>query len=305
MKKLILLGISCVLLQTISYAQENTEDTLFRQVVIFTELDSGSIVSDTDQVVKKANSLELGLEYKHNFAKVPWLSWFMKGTIIGKITTAFVNTSEGERDDHIVYPNWEYNGITGAGLSLGYFESGIKFDKYGYISLRGTTTEFLIKAYAYAPIEFGVGGTLSFLGGIEANPYQVGALTVGGGELPAKDASIKVLAIGMNYNIMFHENWGFNTELQYRTDGASTANRTDSNFWEFDSLDALKNNSSFRFDNTLKFKSDKLDVWFQVRYHPKYFVRVPVPAQLRRARTQHDVHIRAGVSYAFDIATLL
>ena len=305
MKKLILLGISCVLLQTISYAQENTEDTLFRQVVIFTELDSGSIVSDTDEAVKKANFLELGLEYKHNFAKVPWLSWFMKGTIIGKITTAFVNTEEGKRDDYIVNPNWEYNGITGAALNLGYFESGIKFDKYGYISFRGTTSEFLIKAYAYAPIEFGAGGTLSFLGGIEANPYQVGSLTVGGGELPAKDTSIKVLAIGMNYDIMFHENWGFNTELQYRTDGASTANRTDSNFWEFDSLDALKNNSTFRFDNTLKFKSDKLDVWFQVRYHPKYFVRVPVPAQLRRARTQHDIYIRAGISYAFDIATLL
>ena len=305
MKKLILLGISCVMLQTLSHTQENTEDTLYRQVVLFTEMDSGSIVSDTDEAIKKANFLELGLEYKHNFAKVPWLSWFMKGTIIGKINTALVNTSEGERDDHIVNPNWVYNGITGAKLELGYFESGIKFDKYGYISLRGTTAEFLIKAYAFAPIEFGARGTLSFLGGIEANPYQNGALTVGGGELPPKDASIKVLAIGMNYNIMFHENWGFNTELQYRTDGASTANRTDSNFWEFDSLDALKNNSTFRFDNTLKFKSDKLDIWFQVRYHPKYFVRIPVPAQLRRARTQHDIHIRAGISYAFDIVTLL
>ena len=305
MKKLILLGISCVMLQTLSHTQENTEDTLYRQVVLFTEMDSGSIVSDTDEAIKKANFLELGLEYKHNFAKVPWLSWFIKGTVIGKIGTLFQNNVEEGVADPILTPNWVYNGINGASIGFGYFESGIRFDKYGYISFRGTTAEFLIKAYAFAPIEFGARGTLSFLGGIEANPYQNGALTVGGGELPPKDASIKVLAIGMNYNIMFHENWGFNTELQYRTEGSSTQSRVGGNFWEIDSLTALENNSTFRFDNTLKFKSDKLDIWFQVRYHPKYFVRIPVPAQLRRARTQHDIHIRAGISYAFDIVTLL
>ena len=305
MKKLILLGISCVMLQTISYAQENTEDTLFRQVVIFTELDSGSIVSDTDEAIKKANFLELGLEYKHNFAKVPWLSWFIKGTVIGKIGTLFQNNIEDGVLDPILNPNWVYNGINGATVGFGYFESGIKFDKYGYISFRGTTAEFLIKAYAYAPIEFGTGGTLSFLGGVEANPYQVGALKAGESELDSISSSIKVLAIGMSYDIMFHENWGFNTELQYRTEGSSTQSRVGGNFWEIDSLTALENNSTFRFDNTLKFKSDKLDVWFQVRYHPKYFVRIPVPAQHRRGRTQHDIHIRAGVSYAFDVATLL
>ena len=304
MKKLILLGISCIMLQTISYTQENTEAALYRQVVIFTELDSGSLISDTSEGARKANFLELGLEYKHNFAKVPWLSWFIKGTVIGSIGTVFQNTSD-DVNDIILNPNWEYNGINGASVNIGYFESGIRFDKYGYISFRGTTGDFLLKAYAFAPIEFGAGGTLSFLGGIEALPYIKGALKLGDTDLVPKGTSIQVLAIGMNYNIMFHENWGFNTELQYRTEGSSTQDRTGGNMWEIDSLTALKNNSTFRFDNTLKFKSNNLDVWLQVRYHPKYFVRVPVPAQQRRGRTQHDVYIRAGISYAFDIATLL
>jgi len=304
-KKLILLGISCVMLQTLSYAQdENTENILYRQIIVFTELDSGSIISDTDEAVKKANSLELGLEYKHNFAKVPWLSWFMKGTVIGKINTAFQNVSE-DTSDKILNPDWIYNGISGAGLALGYIESGIRFDKYGYISFRGTTGDFLIKAYAYAPIEFGVGGTFSFFGGIEALPYLGGALRSGDTEIDPVNPSIKVLAIGMNYNVMFHENWGFNTELQYRTDGISTQSRTGGNYWEIDSPTALKNNSTFRFDNTLKFQSNGLDMWFQVRYHPKYFVRVPIPGQMRRGRTQHDVHIRAGISYAFDVSASL
>ena len=302
MKKLILLGISCVMLQTLSHTQENTEDTLYRQFLLITELNTGTIVNDTDGYLA-GNELELAIEYKQNFAKASWLSWYVKGAAIGNLTVNNLNLNKF--DDTIANPDldpkWRYNGVSSASLGLGYLETGLRFDKYGYIAVRH---HGFIKAYAFAPIEFGGNQTFTFLGGIEAFPYVRGTKYVSPDvEMSATDPSISVLALGINYNILFHENWGFTTELQYRTDGRGTASRTGNSAWDVDSLDALKYNSYFRFDNTFTYTTsdNAFSVWFQVRYMPQYFIELPIVLTQRRGAIQHDVYLRAGMTYAFDI----
>ena len=292
---LILLGLVSLLSTGTVFAQD--ADTEKRHTIeLFMELDSGTLVNDTWGIFV-GNFIESGLSYRYTVNN--YFSVYTKAALNGTTTWNNVNLNDGGSDKHI-NPEWELNGIGSFGGGLAYLEFGMSFGKYGYIAMR---QNMMIKAYAFAPFQIGQMHNITLLAGVEALPDFYGNKKQPGTDDPgnAREHSLKVLAIGINYDVAFHTQWGFKTELQYRTSGAQEVGGTQGSTapWDVDTMEALKINSSFRWDNTITYKPIAgSSIWFQVRYLPKNFIENT--SLKRNAAITHDVYLRAGYTHAFN-----
>ena len=285
------------------YAQDGETPAPYHRVSIMTELNSGTLVNDTDGVFV-GNSAEFMLEYSQNFSQATWLVWYFKVSAIGNVNINNRNKNLGnlsEFPNPTWTPDWEFNGASGADLNFNYVETGLRFGDYGYIGIR---EDLFIKAYGFVPIKMGTMHTLTFLAGIEALPYRIGVYKISDDiEGAAAASSISAIVVGLKYDVNFHPAWKFSSEFQYRTTGEGTSGRTGNSLWEMDGMDALRYNSSFRWDNTITFATaNGFSVWGQVRYFPRYFVDdgPALPQNRRGGGVQHDVYLRGGLTYNFD-----
>ena len=291
---LILLGLVSLLSTGTVFAQD--ADTVKRHTVeLFMELDSGTLVNDTWGIFE-GNFIESGLSYRYTINN--YFSVYTKATLTGK--TAWNNDNINDGTDKLINPDYKLNGIGGFSGGLAYLEFGMSFGKYGYIAMR---QNMMIKAYAFAPFQIGQMHNITLLAGVEALPDFVGQKILPGTDEPgqASQHSLQVLAIGINYNVNFHAQWGFTTELQYRTSGAAEQGGTTGSTapWDIDTMEALKINSSFRWDNTITYKPIAgSSIWFQVRYLPKNFIENE--SAKRNAAVTHDVYLRAGYTHSFN-----
>jgi len=288
---LILLGLVSLLSTGSIFAQD--EDAVKRHTIeIFMEGDSGTLVNNTTGIFA-GNDVELGLLYRYTV--LPYFSVYVKSALIGGVNWVNQNWNP---NPNVYEPEYKLNGSNGVFGGVGYLEFGMTFGAYGYLALRA---DLMIKAYGFVPLNINDQHGFTILAGVEAYPMFFGNKKLGTSDVDglAKDHSIKVIAVGFNYKTAFAQKWGFITELQYRTGGQGDGDASGGSTWKLDSMEALKINSSFRWDNTITFNPTvDSSIWFQVRYLASYFVKND--SAKRAGGAMNDVYLRFGFTKAFN-----
>ena len=295
MKKLILLGISCVMLHTVSHAQENN---LVKELSVQIEGNSGTLTSDS--IGRFSNNFtELTVMYAQNFERAPWLTLFTKTLFTGKVGFSHGNLNNGE--DSAINPDYIITGATTPSFGATYLDVGLNFSDYFSISLRHN---LFVKAFVYYPIILPNNMKIKFTSGIETYTYLIGIKETEISDKGASVASIENLMVGISFDVAFAQGWNYMTDLQYRTHGGGTTDRASGTIWEIDSMNALKFNSTIRWDNIISYTTEqRIYIWGGLRYESKYFVDNP-DTTTRLSRVQHHLYLRGGLSYTFDFETL-
>ena len=290
---LILLGLVSLLSTGTVFAQDaDTEKK--HKIEIFMEGDSGTLANDTTGIFA-GNDVELGLTYSYTI--LPYFSVYVKTALLGGVNWINQNWNV-DSATNVFEPEYKLNGANGVWGGVGYLEFGMTFGAYGYLALRD---DLMIKAYAFVPLNINDQHGFTIIAGVEAYPMFFGKKKLGTSDVDGlpTDFSLKVIAIGFNYKTSFAQKWSYITELQYRTDGHGDGDASQPSTWEIDSMEALKINSSFRWDNTIAFKPTvDSSIWFQVRYLASGFVEND--SSKRAGAPRNDVYLRFGFNKAFN-----
>ena len=320
MKKLILLGISCVMLHTVSYAQDAPAQDRHKLGLIM-EGNSGTLVKDTDGFFA-GNELTIALDYGYSFANAPWLTLFTRLGFIGNMNFNNINLHTTGPDqlpgnEGNVDPLYKYNGFSSSSVGVDYFETGLVFGDYGSFSVRarngvghntGADAGMLIKMYGYYPLIVGDIHMIKFSAGLEVNPLPVGSkLDPGDPSLEAEGTqlgtAIDLLTFGMMYQVQFNPAWSVSTGLHLRTSGHKykLANSATGDIWEADTAEAFRNNLHLRWENTVTYMyNDSFSIWGQVRYQPERIAIAEQSDSIYELTTQHEVFLRFGMNYFFN-----
>ena len=290
---LILLGLVSLLSTGTVFAQDaDTENR--HKIEIFMEGDSGTLANDTTGIFA-GNDVELGLTY--SYTVLPYFSVYLKTALLGGVNWNNENWNT-DLTTNVFEPEYKLNGITGVKAGVGYLEFGMTFGAYGYLALRA---DLMIKAYTFVPLSINDQNSFTIIAGVEAYPMFFGKKKVGTSDIDGLPSahSLKVIAVGFNYKTSFAQKWSYITELQYRTDGHGDGDASQASTWALDSMESLKINSSFRWDNTIAFKPTvDSSIWFQVRYLASGFVEND--STKRAGAPMNDVYLRFGFNKAFN-----
>ena len=309
MKKLILLGISCVMLHTVSHAQamgivKGNPTNFARSFHIYTEGNSGTLVNGTAGYFS-GNELEVGIQYSQNFETALWLKLIVQGAALGSVQPNNTNLRSQELDGGI-NPDWQYNGMQTASIKIKDVELGLQFSNYYYL---GVNHEFLIKNLFMVPFQFGDMHFLTIISELDIQPFYIGEIvntanptTPGNQFKPHLD----LFSIGIEYKVKFHPMWAYATKLTLRSSGynSNVSGSTLPFLWTSDSLTAFRSNLHIRWDNTLFFNMDNgFYLWGSIRYQADRLIPHPSMTQQQDliGKTLHDVYLRFGLGYKFDI----
>ena len=311
MKKLILLGISCVMLHTLSYAQamgivKENPTNFARSFHIYSEGNSGTLVNGTAGYFT-GNELEVGVQYSQNFETALWLKLIVQGAVLGSITPNNVNLNANKVDGSI-NPDWVYNGRQDAGIGFKDVELGLQFSNYYYL---GIDHNFLMKNLFMVPFQFGDNHFFNIISEFEIQPFFIGTIkNPSDPDLEAEGqqtrARLQLFSIGLEYKVKFNPSWAYATKLTLRSSGetASVGGSTLGFIWEVDSLEAFRSNLHIRWDNTVYFNMDNgFYLWGSVRYQVMNLIPHPANTEGNQlmGKTLHDVYLRFGLGYKFDI----
>ncbi len=119
---------------------------------------------------------------------------------------------------------------------------------------------------------------------------------------------LDLFSIGVSYGIGFAENWGFDTGLYFRFQGAT-------DFGVLDGYTAIKtweenfaSNFQLRWDNQISVDVNDLGLWARVRWNINNLgakdISVYGKSTTLNLDTEHDLILQAGVSYTFDFSSL-
>ena len=310
MKKLILLGMSCVMLHTVSHAQamgivKENPTNFARSLHIYSEGNSGTLVNGTAGYFS-GNELEVGMQYSQNFETALWLKLIVQGAVLGTVGFNYVNLNTGA--DASMNPDWKYNGKNDGSIGFKDVELGLQFSNYYYF---GIDNNFLMKNLFMVPFQMGDMHFFTIISELDIQPFYIGTVkntTDPSLEAPGVQNSprLDLFSIGLEYRVKFHPMWAYATKLTLRSsgDGATVSGSTLPNIWAVDSLDAFRSNLHIRWDNTLFFNMDNgFYLWGSVRYQADRLIPHPRQTEVQQliGKTLHDVYLRFGLGYKFDI----
>ena len=302
MKKLILLGISCVMLHTVSHAQENN---LVKELSFYLEGNSGTLLDkSTGQFT--GNELELGMKYQQSFASAPWLTMVLRGSVLGSMNFNHINLNQLNADGGL-NPKYQFNGYRNTSVSINRIEAGLMFDKYFYF---GIQHDLQITMILGGEIELAPNHSLLLSSTVEVLPLFVGALINDADPNFEEKGSpsgyqLQEFSLLIGYKVDFASNWNFKTELDLRSNGRYFDVGTSAHSWVPDSLEAFTANMYIRWSNTIGYEDENgLGAWAQVRYQANNIIpsNVGVLNNAVFGRTNHDIFLRFGLSYKLDFS---
>lgn len=287
-------------------------------------------MDDTSGGLLSGNVFDYGVEGAHNFGVAPWLTFYGKLAFQSSISVNHLNirqTYPVTGEDFNVYPKFITNGVGGISFGFNYIEAGLKFSPVFNVvpdvlsiklnSYVGVRHSLLLRAEVGGTFELPFGIFVKPYGGIDAYPYRNGNRWLtppdenGDNGKPAIDKSgtnisdlYGGLQVGVSFawlDINYLNNLSILLDASWRTHGKGTGDRTGSSIWLIDSGDALKYNGFARFNFTVDYAAtQRLRTYLQVRYEIKNVQPLPQGTARRMDRPEHDVYLRAGVSYRFD-----
>ena len=311
MKKLILLGLVSLLSTGTVFAQKmeimrETRTNFGRSLHIYSEGNSGTLVNGTAGYFS-GNELEVGVQYSQNFETALWLNLIVQGAVLGTVGINNFNHN-GNEIDGAINPDYTYNGRQNGGISFKDVELGLQFSHYYYL---GIDHNFLMKNLFVAPFQFGGIHFFNIISELELQPFYIGTIKNPGDPSFEADgqqtrARLQLFSIGLEYKVKFHPMWAYATKLTLRSTGetSSIGGSTLPFLWDVDSLTAFRSNLHIRWDNTVYFNMDNgFYLWGSVRYQALNLIPHPANTEGNQlmGKTLHDVYLRFGLGYKFDI----
>lgn len=309
MKKILLLGIIGIAIQSVSYTQtmsmfRETQTNFTRAFHIYTEGNSGTLVNNTAGYFT-GNELELGMQYYQNFETATWLSIVAQFSFLGTATINQFNENAGMQDA-VINPKWVYNGISTYSIGVKDIELGLEFSQFYYF---GITHRFTLKNLFLVPFRVGNTHTITLYSELDIQPFFLGSMKNPlAPDRPGtqNDPHLELFSLYLEYEVVFHPMLAFRTKIGIQSSGAGAraAGSTLPSAWELDSLDAFRANLHIRWDNTLEFRMDNgFYVWGSIRYQADRLI--PHPTQIEGkeliGKTLHDVYLRFGLGFRFDL----
>lgn len=234
---------------------------------------SGNLTKNTDgsNPLFYGNEFEMGAIYSQNFASAKWLSVWVKTLVITG------TTPEYENGKYVGNQKGNYGILEDYGEPQA--QVGVNFGGYSLIAM---DTRGLAINENYYPLNFGRGGTLTFISILEFFAIPI---------INTNDSTTEILdlfALRVDYSVNIVDNLSFRTKLSarfYGYLGAGEEKLTTQQFF---------NNLVVRWENQLIWTIDKFYLWAQLRYE---IVNLTTDLEI-----DHMLGIEAGLGYAFNLS---
>ncbi len=282
-RRIFILAAAMLAASGVSYAQEDNTSNVTKSLTAYVCAWSGNVnpqaVTTTigDQTFTSGNILSTGYEagftFAQNFASAEWFSLALTIAVCG--ATSGVPVVNGVTED----ARNNVEDVTGyAALNLG-------FSPYFSVDIYANSVIALNPTYS---VRFGANNNqryrirailcLSALGG----PLYTTLRDDTEGSTFVNGDVVNLLRIRTDYQIQFHKNLNFNTELEIRSSG--------------DTTEVFRDNLQARWNNTLNWWTDNnLSGYFMFRYNPRNIATDTV---------SHQIWFLAGVFYSYDLSSL-
>lgn len=298
-------------------------------LVLSFDANTGTLMDDTYIGGRlNDNVFDYGVEGAHNFGKIPWLTFYGKLTLKSNISINYENANIRAGNPDQVYPKYIMNGASGFSFGFNYVEAGVRFtptfnvlpDKLSiglnaFVAVRHT---LMLRSEVAGSFNVPFGIFVKPFFGAEVYPFYIGKIWT---EIPREGTSGKKnntgatatsvndlyggLQVGINFawlGINHLDGLTVSLDASWRTSGDRLGTNVfaGGNIWKIDEADAFLYNGFVRTNFTVNYAATpRLATYLQVRYQIKNIIPLPSGTRTRFDRPNHDVYLRAGVSYRF------
>ena len=293
MKKIIFtLALTLSLSAQMVYSQEFS-----RRLNVFSDFSSGDLTPTPDGFLN-GNEYLLGIGYSQNFEQAPWLTFMLSGAVKSTAEMNYTD-SENKKGKPIigmkvapkVFNGWDFL----IGLNFGGWAEVLFLESY----------DFVVNAFYNLPLP-AADHRLLFKAGVETYVFGWDAEANENFTAYQRRFYLDVFQLIANYNIRFHPNWFYETEIIFKFKGTpilDTKGRTANVVAAHDTAEAFRQNFHIVYGNMIGYNhSSGLNLYAKLEYEIRDILKKYSDGS--KYETVHDLQFKGGISYSFDFSKI-
>lgn len=295
MKKLIFtLALTLCLSAQMVYSQEFS-----RRLNVFSDFSSGDLTPTPDGFLN-GNEYLLGIGYSQNFEQAPWLTFMLSGAVKSTAAMNYTDNANKKGKPIIgmkvapqVFNGWDFL----IGLNFAGWAEVLFLESY----------DFVVNAFYNLPLP-AADHRLLFKAGVETYVFGWDAETTEDGKFTAYQRMfyLDVFQLIANYNIRFHPNWFYETEIIFKFKGTpilDTKGGTGNVVAAHDTAEAFRQNFHIVYGNMIGYNHPSgLNLYAKLEYEIRDILKKYSDGS--KYETVHDLQFKGGVSYSFDFSKI-
>ena len=295
MKKLIFtLALTLCLSAQMVYSQEFS-----RRLNVFSDFSSGDLTPTPDGFLN-GNEYLLGIGYSQNFEQAPWLTFMLSGAVKSTAAMNYTDNANKKGKPIIgmkvapeVFNGWDFL----IGLNFAGWAEVLFLESY----------DFVVNAFYNLPLP-AADHRLLFKAGVETYVFGWDAETTEDGKFTAYQRMfyLDVFQLIANYNIRFHPNWFYETEIIFKFKGTpilDTKGEKANVVAAHDTAEAFRQNFHIVYGNMIGYNHPSgLNLYAKLEYEIRDILKKYSDGS--KYETVHDLQFKGGVSYSFDFSKI-
>ena len=295
MKKLIFtLALTLCLSAQMVYSQEFS-----RRLNVFSDFSSGDLTPTPDGFLN-GNEYLLGIGYSQNFEQAPWLTFMLSGAVKSTAAMNYTDNANKKGKPIIgmkvapeVFNGWDFL----IGLNFAGWAEVLFLESY----------DFVVNAFYNLPLP-AADHRLLFKAGVETYVFGWDAEQKDGDLFTAyqKMFYLDVFQLIANYNIRFHPNWFYETEIIFKFKGTpilDTKGGKANVVAAHDTAEAFRQNFHIVYGNMIGYNHPSgLNLYAKLEYEIRDILKKYSDGS--KYETIHDLQFKGGVSYSFDFSKI-
>ena len=293
MKKIIFtLALTLSLSAQMVYSQEFS-----RRLNVFSDFSSGDLTPTPDGFLN-GNEYLLGIGYSQNFEQAPWLTFMLSGAVKSTAEMSFDDPNNkkgkpivGMKVAPKVFNGWDFL----IGLNFAGWVEVLFLESY----------DFVVNAFYNLPLP-AADHRLLFKAGVETYVFGWDAEANENFTAYQRRFYLDVFQLIANYNIRFHPNWFYETEIIFKFKGTpilDTKGRTANVVAAHDTAEAFRQNFHIVYGNMIGYNhSSGLNLYAKLEYEIRDILKKYSDGS--KYETVHDLQFKGGISYSFDFSKI-
>lgn len=294
MKKIIFtLALTLSLSAQMVYSQEFS-----RRLNVFSDFSSGDLTPTPDGFLN-GNEYLLGIGYSQNFEQAPWLTFMLSGAVKSTAQMTYAGDPNNKKGQKIVgmdiapkvFNGWDFL----IGLNFGGWAEILFLESY----------DFVVNAFYNLPLP-AAEHRLLFKAGVETYVFGWDAFNDTNFNATQRMFYLDVFQLIANYNIRFHPNWFYETEIIFKFKGTpilDTKGGKANVVAAHDTAEAFRQNFHIVYGNMIGYNhSSGLNLYAKLEYEIRDILKKYSDGS--KYETVHDLQFKGGVSYSFDFSKI-